>query len=258
MMRPLDTDEFWDSTVPPMPIPELPAPASEDTRSANARRLDADWHTIAPTLMPPPGSSPVHASKPFPEESPAQSLAHPAVTRRLFDHSAVAWLAVGFVSGMISWHAVGFWNFVTETVLHEHADATAIAVTQPAGADIVTGSISPPEPPPADCVALVQMTPAGRTAALPCATAPRPLRDAGRNPRADRLATSTERLQSTAAWPATSEPKTTSEPGTTAEPNTVASTTAKATAGAATHAAAAVSATDIRLEDVDLSLPAAP
>lgn len=175
-MRPLDTGEFWDET--------RPTPDRALKRS---------------------GRRPLRANT----RSPALSAFEPkAAPHRRFDLRAAGWLTIGFMSGVVSWHVIGFWGFVTETVLHEQA-ASPIAVAHttsvPEGASpIVTGSIAvaAPEPLPA-CVALVNRHPSGGTVAAPCAEAARPLRDAGRNPRADRLPGAQERLQSSNAWPAT-------------------------------------------------------
>ena len=132
-------------------------------------------------------------------------------TLRAFDHKAAVWLSLGFVSGMIAWHAVGFWGFVSEAVLHRSAQDAAIAAHTPArpfsGGDtsIVTGSLATFRPRPGTCMALSIDRANGITSAAPCIEDNQSLRDAGRRRRADRLTGIENRLDDKTAWATATE-----------------------------------------------------
>ena len=63
-----------------------------------------------------------------------------------FDTSSAVWLSMGFISGMIAWHSVGFWGFVTEAVLQpgDRDYKIAVATTTPALEQPLAGSARVP------------------------------------------------------------------------------------------------------------------
>lgn len=87
---------------------------------------------------------------------------------------AAAWLALGFLAGIVFWHGVGFWSFVKDAVYQGDEDKAVLQQAQPAA--------PPPSEPlrprasaastKASCVALVIDRVAGTTrqAACPVAT----------------------------------------------------------------------------------------
>ena len=120
-----------------------------------------------------------------------------------FDARAALWLTMGFIAGVIAWHAVGFWGFVSDTVLQGTGHAHAVAWTPPA--PITTGSIASYTPQPGACLALTLDRTSTTTSAAPCASDTQPMRDAGRRQRENRLSSAETRLQDRNAWPATTE-----------------------------------------------------
>jgi hypothetical protein len=128
-----------------------------------------------------------------------------------FDHKAALWVSTGFVAGMVSWHTIGFWGFVSEAVLYRGdrnvevvmaERPPAIATKVVASVPITTGSITKADESPGACMALIFDRTTGTTAATACGNSP-PFRDAGRGKRSDRLATAEARLQDKTAWSAT-------------------------------------------------------
>lgn len=128
---------------------------------------------------------------------------------RGFDASAAMWASVGFIAGMIAWHAVGFWGFVHTAVLKGGARAEAVLVEARDRADtprvafkeiITTGALPTFTPKTAACVALIADKDAHTTAAVPCAPDASPMRDAGRRRRADRMPGVEARLQKPESW----------------------------------------------------------
>jgi hypothetical protein len=85
--------------------------------------------------------------------------------------AAIIWGGIGFLSGAVFWHAVGFWGFLGDVVLNGSTDARASAVE----ALPVIAADAPGVPLPtfflvdADkCTALVIDRPSNRTRKLPC------------------------------------------------------------------------------------------
>jgi len=129
-----------------------------------------------------------------------------------FDTSSAVWLSMGFISGMIAWHSVGFWGFVTEAVLQpgDRDYKIAVATTTPALEQPLAGSARVPlttgalaDKPRAGataCVALAVDRGSSRTLAQPCSRDGSQMRDAGRGQRADRLSDARERLHAPQAW----------------------------------------------------------
>ena len=81
---------------------------------------------------------------------------------------AALWATIGFVSGAVFWHAVGFWTFMSELVLNGR-EASASQDLPLAGADIETGSLPRIyHVNPQNCVSLVLDRGTNYTAARPC------------------------------------------------------------------------------------------
>lgn len=136
-----------------------------------------------------------------------------------FDPQAAVWLSVGFMAGMAAWHAVGFWGFVSDTVLNgpdrgsqisSHMPATPTASipgsikTTPVKSmqvdQITTGSLQTFSPRAGACMALTRDLMTGETSAVACDGDTQPMRDAGRRRRGDRLTTAGSRMQDQTAW----------------------------------------------------------
>jgi len=108
---------------------------------------------------PPSGAAPI--GEPAPDTPPERS-------RRTL-RSALLWGGFGFVAGVIFWHAVGFWSFVSEVVLDREGPAifARVAATRP------EAPLQPELPiiylvDPASCTALELDRSANRTAVRPC------------------------------------------------------------------------------------------
>jgi hypothetical protein len=152
-MRTVNTAEFWTELSA--------APRAPDRRSKNAA---AAWT--------------------FPGSQPA---ARPLQRGRRFDARPTAWLSLGFAAGVIAWHAVGFWSFVTTTVLHEQSLAVASYGSSPIFGTPSSESLASGRTFVPDCIALASDRTTKVTTAGPCIKETKPLRDAGRNSRTDQL-----------------------------------------------------------------------
>lgn len=110
---------------------------------------------------------PVYAAEPPTSTVPVgePALRKPRRTLR----AALLWGALGFFAGAVFWHAVGFWDFVSEVVLNRE-DSAKFARQAAAGPD----ALAQPELPviylidPANCTALELDRTANRTAVRPC------------------------------------------------------------------------------------------
>lgn len=85
---------------------------------------------------------------------------------------AALWASLGFVCGAVFWHAVGFWNFMSD-LMFDRAEATVAHATAPdmnmATDPIETGSLPVIyRVDPASCVSLELDRLTNRTAARPC------------------------------------------------------------------------------------------
>lgn len=81
---------------------------------------------------------------------------------------AALWATIGFVSGAVFWHAVGFWTFMSELVLNGR-EASASEEMIEVAADIETGSLpSVYRVDPRKCTSLVLNREANYTAAQAC------------------------------------------------------------------------------------------
>lgn len=183
-MRTLNTREYWD-----------------DLTSAR----DAGMPTRAATLSVTGFDDRIPIEKrhaPRQVEAHAADLRHTAATSGGFDRRAAAWLSLGFLSGMIAWHAVGFWTFVTSTVLNDDSTAPA-AFSHPRSMPTPKARPAPSSATAVEnvpgCVALAYGA-GGKTISKPCQKIPAPLRDAGRLKRTDRMASAEDRLHSAAIW----------------------------------------------------------
>jgi hypothetical protein len=129
-----------------------------------------------------------------------------------FDSQAALWLSLGFVAGMVAWHAVGFWGFVSNTVLNRETQRGSVAWQPPPRTDvkaanpITTGSLASYTPAPGACSMLTLDRATGATVAARCNDSDQPMRDAGRHHRGDRLSSTAGRLQDSTVWAATTEP----------------------------------------------------
>jgi hypothetical protein len=112
----------------------------------------------------------------------------------------VGWGLAGFVLGVVFWHFVGFWSFVSDVVFVGREDATPAPVvrradSRPAGAARATAPGIAPH-----CVKLVMSRENGDTRAERCSLGEAQLVNAGTGVRADRAAAA-----QSAGWTATAE-----------------------------------------------------
>lgn len=130
-----------------------------------------------------------------------------------FDERAAIYGSLGFISGVIVWHMVGFWSFVSDVVLHtpgveqDHPAFSAVAAPTASAPDLTTGSIGQARA--ADkrlsaitqspCIALVLDRANGATRQAGCRNDGHEHKDAGHQKRAD-MATATPRLQNSTDW----------------------------------------------------------
>jgi hypothetical protein len=214
-MRSLDLEQFWLT-------PTDHSRGNTDSAAATAETLENPFN-VSPRdsgLLPSWASAMISdADVPdIPKRAYVRCLIEAArihseaiATLRAFDHRAAVWLSLGFVSGMIAWHAVGFWSFVSEAVLHPSAQDAGIAALAPArsysGGDtsIVTGSLPTFRPRAGTCMALTIDRGNGITSAAPCIDDNQSLRDAGRRRRADRLTSIENRLDDKTTWATATE-----------------------------------------------------
>ncbi|MEQ1653603.1 MAG: hypothetical protein ABL897_14035 [Hyphomicrobium sp.] len=125
---------------------------------------------------------------------------------RTFDPQAAAWLSLGFMAGMVAWHAVGFWGFVSHAVLNGEPRSSSILIaakrlppTTPA-APLITGSLPSFKPQPNACLNLILDRETGSTLTNTCRIDDQPLRDAGRRQRGDRMPVPLARIDNTEVW----------------------------------------------------------
>jgi hypothetical protein len=211
-MRTLDLEQFW---LSPSDQPRAEPDSASAATGAPASHDAASQSGLLPTWAAAMISD--AAVPELPKRAYARGLVEAArfyreaiTTLRDFDHRAAVWLSLGFVSGMIAWHAVGFWGFVSEAVLHRSAQDAAIAAKAAdhhlsGDTSIVTGSLATFNPRPGTCMALVIDRATGTTSAAPCNDDSQSLRDAGRRRRADRLTSIESRLEDKSAWAAATE-----------------------------------------------------
>jgi hypothetical protein len=215
-MRTIDFDQFWPSP------PEVSA-LSADDQQAMAHTPNRIADTYQPRRLRTAVTGVILTSDFFRPENfslRAESIiatvrgawlsVRPRGTSFLhtFDVNAAAWLSMGFVCGVISWHAVGFWGFVSASVLHNTArpiDSVAAMLPQSQLApspQITTGSLPSFHPKPGACMALSIDHDTGATLSQHCNGGDTPLRDAGRRRRGDRLISVQARMNDAGKWAA--------------------------------------------------------
>ena len=216
-MRTFDLDPFW-------PFPQSPDGDGGDNAAAlkraypgsgSAARVPLLWDdAVREMAKPQVRSAPVDGGHRASGRMQRASifLRHNGIAFfSSFDPKAALWLSMGFVAGMISWHAVGFWGFVSQAVLNGGDHSVEIAstpappaarVSPTATSPIVTGSLAPFAAPTGACMALAMNRSNGATSATKCSGDAEPFRDAGRGRRTDRLLSVDDRLQDKTAWTA--------------------------------------------------------
>lgn len=203
-----------------------PSAASAMHDDPEQLRLDLPFREVPPPPLAAPAllaekttasPAPAIATSMRTASTPAQR--EPAAPRKRRDFTPAIWGGLGFVAGVLVWHAVGFWSFVSDAVLNANDPRAhgleAFVPGLPAPAQKAMSRI--PEsaviPAPAAfknatagtqfaCVALTLDRSAGITNAKACTRSAGELRDAGFNRRSDRLVLR-PRLQDPVAWTGT-------------------------------------------------------
>lgn len=101
---------------------------------------------------------------------------------------ALAWAGLGFLAGVLFWHTVGFWQFLSDAVLKE--GRAAVAHHEPPASTVASQrprvAVTSPAPQPrSPCVALQLDRRSGTTASLPCHGRQWHFRHTGPTPRQD-------------------------------------------------------------------------
>ncbi len=240
---PQDAAHTYDQHPPPLPGRAThAAPATEPLQVAPPKAPDDPVPEVAVTATPPllnvapraPDAAPTADLKARPARSAVAGEPNdPAFARTRRDWTPLVWGGLGFMAGMLAWHVVGFWTFMSDVVLNA-SDTRAItrggpvaarapsqktpkvAVKEPAATDVastapveapklaasLSGTAATGPAPSAEtvCMTLALNRAAGTTAPAACAEeAVTGLRDSGFNRRADRLALR-PRLQDPVAW----------------------------------------------------------
>lgn len=179
-----------------------------------------------PALTSPPEAVTLEAVVPQARQDPPETAAAQAPTapapRRKRDYTALVWGTSGFLAGMLAWHVVGFWSFVSNVVLNADDPRARtlegflpqVGIAGPAPEQKNLSRLSTPAkaliPVAAKkdggaqfaCVALAMDRSAGATRSVACSGTHADMRDAGFNRRTDRLALR-PRLQDPVAWTGT-------------------------------------------------------
>lgn len=174
-MRTLDLDQYW--------------PGANDTGKSAGPDAGA-----APADDKPGG-----AEVPAVEFSGVQPQSN-AAARDL--RAPVIWGGLGFVAGMLAWHVIGFWSFVSDVAFNDDARTAAAPSGNPQQSVAVIGhkprsrgeNISN-----RNCLALAIDRTSGDAKPGACPVDDKPLADAGRT-RRDDLAFSKPRLQDPQIW----------------------------------------------------------
>ncbi len=229
----------YDGHPPPLPgHASHAAPATEPLQVTPPKAPDDPMPEVVVTATPPPlhaapDALPTADLKTRPARSAIADVPNdPASVRNRRDWTPLVWGGLGFIAGMLAWHVIGFWTFLSDVVLNAN-DARATrsvpvaaraqpqktpkaAVKEPATTDAAsmtpvtaqklaaslsgTAGTGPPSPAETVCMTLALNRAAGTTAPAACAEeAVAGLRDSGFNRRADRLALR-PRLQDPVAW----------------------------------------------------------
>ena len=226
----------------PPPLPGLTAHAAPVSKPLQvAPRNDAAAEDLVAATPPAlnvtallPDSAPTADLKTRRAQSAVVDLLNEvALARNRRDWTPLVWGGLGFMAGMLAWHVIGFWTFLSDVVLNANdtrathsgpvaaralphrtskvavkgsaasvAASTAPVVAAQKLAASLSGTAETGPPPPAEtvCMTLALNRVAGTTAPAACAEeAVAGLRDSGFNRRGDRLALS-PRLQDPVAW----------------------------------------------------------
>lgn len=114
----------------------------------------------------------------------------------------IIWAGFGFVAGMLAWHVIGFWSFVSDVTFNDQARTAAASSGGPQRSAAVFShkpNTSSDNPRNRNCVALAIDRTSGDAKPGACPVDDKPLADAGRTPRDD-LAFSKPRLQDPQIW----------------------------------------------------------
>ena len=183
-MQSFELDQYWPNTTGP-----LAAPRTVD----GARVLHEPQH-IADSQPAGIGGS----------ESSLQTQPNNIQRDR---RTPLIWGGLGFVAGMLVWHMISFWTFVSHVAFNDDERVAATALGGPLNA--VPGQMNKPKAPsnehkkinPENCVALAINRASGDAKPGTCSVDAWPLADAGRTPHDD-LAFSRPRLQDPQIWAA--------------------------------------------------------
>ena len=229
----------YDGHPPPLPgHASHAAPATEPLQVATAKVPNDPMPEVVVTATPPPlnvapDALPAADRKTRPARHAVGDVPNdPALARNRRDWTPLVWGGLGFMAGMLAWHVIGFWTFLSDVVLNANdtratrsvpvatraqpqktpkvaakaPTATDAASTTPVAAQKLAASLSgiaetgPPPPAETVCMTLALNRVAGTTAPAACAEeAVAGLRDSGFNRRADRLALR-PRLQDPVVW----------------------------------------------------------
>lgn len=175
-MRTLDLDQYWPGA----------GGAGKPAEPDNGAAVAADRFTARDAVFTKAGG-----------HLPAQPI---AAVRDSW--TPIIWGGLGFVAGMLAWHVIGFWSFVSDVTFNDHARTATASSGSPqrSAADLShkpnTRSDNPSN---RNCVALAIDRASGDAIPGACPADDKPLADAGRTPRDD-LAFSKPRLQDPQIW----------------------------------------------------------
>lgn len=209
-----DLDNLWQSLERELNARRLEAvpPAIPEAAVEPPTPLPAPHHVEAllrDTDLPPGELVATHAM----EHVPSKAFQSMRALASSFNGTSAAYTALGFVAGMLAWHMVGFWSFVSDVVLHQPPKSRQLTVAAntssvdlkaiPAGtSDLTTGSIAPattPAPPQERCISVTRGAEEANVAAIDCKPHD-PLRDAVLAPRGDRLPSALSSIQDANSW----------------------------------------------------------
>ena len=174
-MRTLDLDQYWPSAN----ASEKHARQDDGAANAGDRPGGADVTVVE--------LSSVH-----------QQFSAAARDRR----TPVIWAGLGFVAGMLAWHVIGFWSFISDVAFNDSARTAAASSGRPQRSAAVHShklGMRGVNPSNRNCLALAIDRTSGDAKPGACPVDETPLADAGRT-RRDDLAFSKPRLQDPQIW----------------------------------------------------------
>ncbi|MEZ5899881.1 MAG: hypothetical protein R3D51_10350 [Hyphomicrobiaceae bacterium] len=134
-----------EASLPPPQSAHVVAAAAPIARVQRAVQSDPGQHAVRP---PPPPLSQMSASPSLRVSTAAQETEKPATVenkaapilatvkepetarpRARRDWTPLVWGGLGFIAGMLAWHVVGFWSFMSNVVLHPN-DARSARVAR--------------------------------------------------------------------------------------------------------------------------------